>query len=677
MPAARGPDNAAIRAREGLNRTLPWHKAAAEISEYFTSKRYGDPLNDRGWDQLVASGKGLESFKNELYRNLPGLQTSEHFETINSVIDNTFSELNNPFGGYTTNGRSSEGLDAMAPNANYNQFARLNPFTIIGYIARSKVIDLYHTVNSDRPTITYEYNYEYILKGDDPTMYQMPQAIRDGSLTGILDLPRAIPQPAADGSTPWIQPLTDPNFIAPWVTPSDPNPTTTNWITIGSEGNLLAESGWPPMNHMIERNVQIAAIRWVAPITGSSTGFVGYTPIMLDREYMLGDQTERVFNQKLTISWVDTGAPNTPTKTANLTIIGTMNLDTGIYSVGQTGPTQYITHFLFDAKVTNLANDMGSIRGGAKKFIQTFDVNNKITGTVPISQLMADDFNLAGEGVTYTAFMVDKMTEAYAGFRDLEMERELNLAYAKAPQAFRMFVKLGGYDAGGTPTPFILSARGAGGGGSSMYDWVRDGLKDMVRHLLSYGDIYMQFENATPREWMIYGSEIDIQRFPDVSYTNYAGEGVDDAAPGNYRYGFSLDTSAGFMDNFGRRVKVIGNKDLRRLGQPLVAQLKSASLEQPTTVYFPYSFRVFSGISPEYGKLPALCIFQRDYIGTLTKAQVRISLQGNNPALYQTAAAFSAGQPNGVPTWAPNTGTPLGYAGNAPISSQNGIPVTN
>lgn len=633
--------------------SAPWHKAAETMQTLFRSKRIGDPMTDSGWQMLTSTEGWQDSFKNELFKNIPGLKANEeHFLAVESMIDNTLREVANPFSPYAS---AREGLDAMAPNANYNQFARLNPFTILGYIARCKVIDMFHTVNSDKPTITYEYNYEYILKGDDPTTYQVPQSIRDGSLMGILDLPRAVPH--VSGDAPWIHAAftnagtTGANALAALI-PADQDGVANSdpWIAIGSSGNILEEAGFPAFNHSLERNISIATIRWMAPVTGVSGGVAQYLSAYLDRDFASGDTSQRIFKESFKTSFVDTGAANAVVP-VTLTLLGVVNLDTGDYSMAQAGTTPYITHFQFLAHVTNLANEMGTVRGGAKKFIETFDVNNKITGTVPISQLMADDFNLAGEGVTYTAYMVDKMTEAYAGFRDLEMERELDRSYMKPKESFRLFAKLGGYDgpipAGApstfqnNPIPFIYTARGAGGG--DVFQWARDGLRDMIRHVLVEGDVRTQFESSIPRSWQMYGAEKDIQRIPDITYTNYAGEGDDGSAAGNYRYGFAVDTAAGFSDNFGRRVKVIGSKDSRRWGKPIVCQLKSTTLEQPTTVYFPYSFRVFSGISPEYGKLPALCIFQRDYIGTLTKAQVRFTIDGNDVNAYARISQFSAG----------------------------------
>ena len=594
----------------------PFHNSLESIQTLFKGKRIGDPLSGPGFDAVLSSEAYQDLYVKEVGKNVSEEGMKSVYE---SLVNNTLRDVKNPFApGSVDMGR--EGMDAMAPSSNYNQFARLNPFTILGYLARSKVIDLYNTIHHDQPTITYEYNLEYVVRGDDPTKLPLPFAIRDGSLTGLLDLPKAIPQVSVDA--PWVEAL-----------PTGPAAANENWIKIGSSGNLLTESGFPVMKHSIERNVAISKIYYSIPTIAAGGPKTGVLEVYLDRGFMEGDIAKRVFNETFQIPYVD----GTTNKVANATLIGVIHLDSGEYSIGQAG--NFITHFMFAASVTNLANEMGTVRAGNHKIVETFDVNNRVTGTVPITPAMADDFNAAGEGVTWTAYMIDKLTEVYAGLRDLDLERELDRSFAKPKEKFRLYPKLGGYTA---DAPFILTARGSGGG--DPFSWQRDGLRDMIRHILTKADVSTNFDAGTPRSWVLYGAEADIQRIPEITYTNYGGEVDDGAAPGNYRYGFSVDTAAGFADNFGRRVKVIGSRDSRRYGKPIVGVLKSMSMEQPTTVYFPYSFRVFSGISPEYRNVPALCIFQRDFIGTLTQSQIRITLQGNDVDLYQKAAAFSAGK---------------------------------
>jgi hypothetical protein len=96
-------------------------------------------------------------------------------------------------------------------------------------------------------------------------------------------------------------------------------------------------------------------------------------------------------------------------------------------------------------------------------------------------------------------------------------------------------------------------------------------------------------------------------------------------------------------DNFGRRVKVFGSKYRRHLGTPMRAVLKSNNIAQPTQIYLPYSFRVFSSISPEYRNLPALSVSARDYVGALSTCQARVTLVGNDIGLYERLSKNSAG----------------------------------
>jgi hypothetical protein len=83
------------------------------------------------------------------------------------------------------------------------------------------------------------------------------------------------------------------------------------------------------------------------------------------------------------------------------------------------------------------------------------------------------------------------------------------------------------------------------------------------------------------------------------------------------------------------------------------AVLKSSSLEQPTSVYLPYSFRVYSGIMPETPKRTGLIISARDCIRTLSCCQSRITLIGNTDNLYNAICSYDSGEPNGIDMNAP------------------------
>jgi hypothetical protein len=69
-------------------------------------------------------------------------------------------------------------------------------------------------------------------------------------------------------------------------------------------------------------------------------------------------------------------------------------------------------------------------------------------------------------------------------------------------------------------------------------------------------------------------------------------------------------------------------------------------LEQPTTLYLPYSFRVYSGIMPEYTNRTGLIVAARDCIKVMLQAQSRITLKGNTDNLYNDIVQNN--QPVGV-----------------------------
>lgn len=586
----------------------PFHDKLEGIQTMFKAKRIGDPLTAQGYEDVVST----ESFADLYVREMEGIISNEgDREVFKHLVAQNIKEERNPFSAF-----SQEGFE-LAPNTNYNQFSNLNSWTILGYIARSKCLELFFQITNDKPTITYEYNLSYVRTADDRE-FPLPFAVRDGSIGNALDLPEALPLVSVDN--PHIEELTV-------------DTVTSNWIMIGSRGNLLSEAGFAPAKYALERNIEIGKIRYDFLKLDGTTHVTGTMDIHLGRAFVAGDQANRSFYETYTVAYTDSGA-----KTKTFSILGSINLDTSEYMVGQAGDA-IVTHFQFgEARVTNLANELGTLRAGNKKIIQTFDVNNRIYGTVPIGPELTDDFNAGGDGVSYTAYMVDKITEAYSGIRDLDMESVLDKAYLKTVTQFPLAPKLGGYKKDVT---FPLTARGAGGG--DPFSWVRDGLRDTIRHTFVDAETETYFETGTPRQWIILGHETDTQRIPDITYANYSGDGGAENTGGVFKYGFAVDVGAGFSDSFGRRVKVIGSHYKRHSGKAMRAVQKSMTIEQPTTVYFPYSFRVFAGISPEYRNRPALCVATRDYIGVLASVQARIDLVGNDADLYEKLSKNSAG----------------------------------
>jgi hypothetical protein len=260
---------------------------------------------------------------------------------------------------------------------------------------------------------------------------------------------------------------------------------------------------------------------------------------------------------------------------------------------------------------------------------------------------MSDDFNAGGNGVSATAFFTDQVTGALASMRDIVMERELDVAYNKGPKNHKLYAKLGGFH--GTVS-FPLAARLAGG--SDPFSWMTIGLKNTIIQHLTMADMMCYFEDNTPRQWYILGSEYDINRVPDFTYSDWDGKDAGQAE----KYGFTLDGSAGFMDNKQRTIRIIGSAYKRhyqsKSGEklPMRVSLKSLSLDQPTSVYLPYSFRVYAGIMTEYSKRTGLIIAARDCIRNLACVQSRVTLVGNNDNLYSAICSWDSGSSSGSST---------------------------
>lgn len=616
----------AIRTIQKADRALtpqPFHDKLNSIKTVMQQRYHFNPMLETGFNSVLSSESMVEQIGQTVAELIPDEQSRENYL---SIYENTMREVVNPFAAF-----SQEGADAMAPNSNYNQFARLNPWTILGYIARSKALEMFHTINHDQPTVTYEYNLSYVVKGSDPTRYILPNAARDGSLQDLFTLP----QLSVDLDLVGVGGF---EHLASLNT--GPAAAAEGWVSVPSKGNLLTEAGseYDPAKYAIERNVSISRVYWKVRNEADTADITGTVDVYADRHLMTGEISNRMFHYPITVTYDDAGTA----KSFSATLMGVLNLDTGEYELGATSAA--ITHIQFDARVTNLANELGTVRAGNTKIVETFDVNNRNYGTVPISPEMSDDFNAGGEGVSFVAFMVDKVTEAFANVRDLDMESSLDASFSRGPENHKLYPKLGGSK---QTVSFPLAARGAGGG--DPFSWQTIGLKNTLNHVLTAAETDTYFEDNIPRQWFILGHEIDTQRIPDVQYTNYGGDAGDGgagsgAAGGNFKYGFALDSSSGYADNFGRRVKVIGSKYRRHYQKPMRAVLKSATIEQPTTVYFPYSFRVFSGISPEYRNRPALTVAARDYIGSLSCVQARVTLTGNTADLYENLSTFSAGK---------------------------------
>ena len=606
-----------------------WHQKLDDVRTTFYNYNHIDISNEDGMKAIMSS----ESLRDQYNDMVAGLVTDdeEKRDIIRTVASNTMRDLrkNTPI-------RSGEGADAAANNSNYSSLARLNSWIIVGYTARAKALELYHTISSDDPTVSFKYNVDYIVHGSDQKKYFRPRADRDGDLAQFYSMPNILPS-------------SDSAFLA---NPENAHLELQNnwegyngskvWIKIagGVTGNLFADSNnqFSPKDYTLEKNPFICGIHYTIPSAAnpSTPAATGTMAVWFDREEGTGEQQIKHFYDSISIPYTDAGV----SKTADGRVFGEIDLDSGDYSFSPAGVVDYIQ---LDVKVTNVANQYGTTRAGSKQIIESFSVDNHPYATVPVIPEVSDDFNIGGEGVSAVAYWTDKVTSALANMRDVTMEDELDKAYAKPVDKFKLYYMLGGWKG---QMNFPVTARLPGGG--DPYSWMKTGIKaSLINHLIN-AEMDGLFEDATPRQWYILGHETDTNLIPDITYSNWDGEGGVGGA--NEKYGFTINGRAGVADSEGRKIRIIGSVYPRHYRKrlpngtwgdrlPMRVVLKSMSLEQPTTVYLPYSFRCYSGIMPEYDHRTGLIIAARDCIKNLTSFQSRVTLIGNSDNLYRDIVA--------------------------------------
>ena len=163
-----------------------WHDKLEETMVLFNNRNHADITSEEGIKAIMASEANREQY-NDMVASLV-TNDEQTRDLVKDVARHTMNDLRNhvPV-------RSGEAADALANNANYNSLAKLNSWVIVGYTARSKAMEMFHTFTSDDPTVEFEYTLNYTVKGNDTKQYYRPMADRDGDLAFMYDLPQLLP----------------------------------------------------------------------------------------------------------------------------------------------------------------------------------------------------------------------------------------------------------------------------------------------------------------------------------------------------------------------------------------------------------------------------------------------------------------------------------------------------
>ncbi|MBR1818252.1 MAG: hypothetical protein IJ772_05310 [Bacilli bacterium] len=649
----------------------PFHDKLRRANNFASSKNISNMFSVEGFNMALQNKGVADAYAAELGTVFQGAEDFQRAYT--DCVKRSFREHSNPYSAFQdVDGNEVnyglEGWGATAVNGDYNAWTRLAPVLTAGYLARCRALEAYLVITNDKPTFHREYAVTYVQHGLNGERMILPQAIRAGKVAGMTNLPLCEPQ-AQDASDNSKKNTDNKNVYEKTL----PNGTTKiPMIAVGTTGNLMDQStfadGTPidKTKFALERQASIdyVAVKFpIGKVENVTKYFEQVVHTRSERVMKEGKTSERIFNEIIEVPYTDTDGN---ARIRQIRLCATIDLDTGYYQIMSDGLNE-ITHIHFKVRVTNVPNEMSTYMTGIDKFTYSFDIENKIYGSIPVIPEMNNDFNAAGEGVSWVAFATDQLTETYSGIRDNDLEEEIDesFAYRPADNGFRLAKKLGGYKFTGT---YPLIPRHPGGSDDILAPQ-RMSFKHYMTRVFTRSEKYVNFDHNIQRQWIVFANDEDVDILPDTTWTTGPNAVSAENGSSEFRYGFSLDDAYGWMDNHGRKVRVIGSKDIRWLDRSIWAVQKSLTIAAPTTVYFPYMFRVFSSISPDMRNRPAMLFATRDAKRVATLIQARIQLEGNDLNLYSNASAFAAGLTGANPA----TGYNSVYG--AEVSQQDGLNV--
>ena len=594
----------------------PYHQNIAELPAIFHGIGAGiNPLTADGYKQVLSN----EGLSEKLKKHVSSLISDESYrEVVESMMDNSMALDKNLYRGMY----AMEGLDGTAINANYlGAVGPANLHAIVGYVAKTKVLDMFQMIKDKTPTIVMKYNIMGVTKGTDGTTYQLAEAVANGTIGNLTQLSEAKPIVAPEN---------------PWIADLGAALDSGNgqiYIKNQSQGNLLKEAGYNYIKHNLARNIRVGFV------VVHDTSVTPAVDVVVSAQVMgveaIGRAEERMFHQDVSITY-QVGPTNAlVTRTMNVTIIGKINLDTGAYSISVLGglANAVVTHFQFsEAFVENPANEEPTVRPTNRIVTAQFNAVGKLNFAIPLSPQMLEDFG-AYNDVDFVTAMTEQISQTIQGIQEVRAEGVIDAAHQNFDR-MDLYEKLKGF--GRKSFDFDLASRGYGGG-ADPYSWARNALKEQVRLAINAVEQDVRIPEEVPYGYYLYGAQKDVEWLLDPNYKNNIGDVAEDGSM--IRFGFKVRGMMGYTDHFGRRVKIIANPYQRYANKPVTVMIKAESMDAPTAIYFPFSMRIIPGRAPEMPMIDSLLVYQRDYMGFLSSFQFRLNIKNNNPDLFAKLAA--------------------------------------
>ena len=549
----------------------PINSRIDDLSQTFESEYRMDPFNSDNLGRIFGDVVTTESYLKLL---LTDVSEESDREMISNQITNSMRHRS--FGAASSLLRSEEGFDlTTSPGTNVGALDAYVPATILGYNAKSVMLDIYKALNhKDREfPIQFELAFAIDSNSTDPNDRKfLPNAIRDGSIAGLLN--------------PEYVDLTPGSMVAGQTGIIVSN--TKAYAKLGVKGNCITESGKDIRDWALAEDIRVEEIVYdnrvdtavaILPNLLTST-------IVAARAEVKGYGGDVVAVRHIGVEVQLKLADNSMVEDFFTVYV---NRDTGEYRVTACMSGR-IKGCLLSIPFLNPTNAAATIRHGREVITARIVASPRKTMSVGLAMdTVMDEFVAANAGSSdIVKYVANEFSTILSGVNDNDMEQHMIANIQKCisnPALIYKYIaarKLGGYAAEET---IDLTLRGPGG--ERPLSWIEEGIKDTLSNLLILAETDTQFSQESEREWVFVGYQRDVKRFVDTKYA------TESAGANDTRFGFKKMNTFAYSDNFGQRVKFIGSSDKRWQGRATYGFLRSNTPKvQPTGVYHGYDFRI-------------------------------------------------------------------------------------
>lgn len=562
------------------------------LKDTFEARGGANPFSEEGFRNLISNDKNRERYVGKVEELFS--EESER-DAWGKTIQHSIDEARNPF--------STEGYGALGSNDGFSPMAHMAPMTIVGYSAKAYALNFFHTINHENHRFTMEYRNDTI-RMPNGEIKSLTKGMKEGAFGGILDLPKIDFADADVGSF-------DALILADGV----------KCATLNVTGNLYDLCDMDERQFSVGRNIGFDQI--LTTDDGGTT--VVATKVYTNRDEKTGNQSERIIIEDIKVG------------NSMITVMCRVNIETGDFIVTAGNPsdgTEAVMGVTFSGHFVDNANTLiDAPQPGVQLHVQTFDAEWNRSLNLPLSQEVIEDFNIGGHGVSSTAYFLSNLTDLFASAKDSDLEALARETVDRDSSSYPLYNKLGGSKLQGT---FDMAARRDGG--DDPYAWATQGVQRTLKYMLQETEADTDLNNDIPREWVFLGWGTDVEAIAGMSFSRNDSAGE---SSGFQKNGFAINGTVGYADNVGQRLRLVGSRETRHKGKPVFGTLKSGSLKQPTGLYFPYSFKVFQGFSPDAPNIPAVRISSRDWKGFMAATSVELTLKNNDADLYKKITDYT------------------------------------